>query len=264
MQYGEKARDGVTSYMWSGDEESVQPLWYDLPSVFEAWTLLTAAAKTFDAEALPETLRYDVVNVGREYLAKVSNGRFVALANATTAAAVASAGAALAELSKDMDDLLCTDFGFQSSWWIESAIKLGGTAAEKRSLEWAARAQPTTWLPACDAAAWPTPPGTVDNQVTGTCGSRSDLADYSNKQWGGLVSGFYSPRQQCYVELVAARGLPVNSTDADYNKCLDKVAWDFQHDFGGARFPQCAEPGGAVATSERLQAKYAPRGWAGG
>lgn len=28
--YGEKARDGITSYMWSGDEENVQPLWYDI------------------------------------------------------------------------------------------------------------------------------------------------------------------------------------------------------------------------------------------
>ena len=39
------------------------------------------------------------------------------------------------------------------------AVKLGTTAAERRSLEWAARAQPTTWLPACDADQWPTPSG---------------------------------------------------------------------------------------------------------
>ena len=25
--YGEKARDGITSYMWSGDEEAIQPAW---------------------------------------------------------------------------------------------------------------------------------------------------------------------------------------------------------------------------------------------
>ena len=57
--------------------------------------------------------------------------------------------------------------------------------------------------------------GNVSNQVTGTCGTRSDLADYSNKQWGGLVSGFYSPRQQCYVQIVKQRGLPVKRCKDD-------------------------------------------------
>jgi hypothetical protein len=42
-------------------------------------------------------------------------------------------------------------------------------------------------------------------------------------RWGGLLSGFYSPRQQCYVGIVAQRGLPVRSADTDYNRCLDKV-----------------------------------------
>ena len=95
-------------------------------------------------------------------------------------------------------------------------------------------------------------------QVTGICGSRSDLADYSNKQWGGLISGFYSPRQQCYVEIVAKKGLPVVTNDTDYNICIDKVGWDFQHDFGGQKFPVCgpAVVGDAVKLSRRLITKY--------
>ena len=114
--------------MWSGDEEEVQPLWYDLDKVFKAWQLLTAVAKDFGnsrdpfsnsddhfsnsrdrfsdgdgsdggGETLPETLRYDLVNTGREYLAKLSNARFATLANATNAAAVAKAGKPLAFLT---------------------------------------------------------------------------------------------------------------------------------------------------------------------
>jgi alpha-N-acetylglucosaminidase len=245
--------------MWSGDEEDVQPLWYDIAEVFRAWKLLTDTAKRFEKETMPETLMYDIVNVGREYLAKVSNAKFSALANATSAAAVAKAGADLNEISDDVDELLCTDFGFRASWWIDAAVKLGTTADEKRSLEWAARAQPTTWLPACDEKSWPTPSGNVSNQVTGTCGTRSDLADYSNKQWGGLIKNFYSPRQQCYVQLVAQRGLPVSTADADYNKCLDKVAWDFQHDFGAKQLPLCPKSGDATTISTALQAKYSPK-----
>jgi hypothetical protein len=102
----------------------------------------------------------------------------------------------------------------------------------------------------------------VSNQVTGICGTRSDLADYSNKQWGGLISGFYSPRQQCYVEVVKRRGLPVRSGDTDYNMCLDTVAWSFQHDYGGKKAPICGNVNGGVkgspvAISLRLLPKYA-------
>ena len=280
--------------MFSGNEEDVQPLWFDNHKVYDAWNLLvqassallveTAATDDGDAdvaaaaaddddddeeeekeeeeqevEAIPETLRYDIVNTGREYLAKVSNALFLDLANATTSAAVAHAGAMLKRLSSDLDKLLCSDpDGFDANDWIGSAIALGGTAAEKKSLEWAARAQPTTWLPACDADQWPTPSGNVSNQVTGTCGTRSDLADYSNKQWGGLLAGFYSPRQQCYVQIVAKRGLPVASSDADYNICLDQVAWTFQHDFGSQKLPLCADAGDTVTIARSLLAKYKP------
>ena len=43
------------------------------------------------------------------------------------------------------------------------------------------------------------------------------------------------------------------SGDADYNKCLDKVAWTFQHDFGAKKLPLCPDPANAVALSAQLQ-----------
>lgn len=256
--YGEKARDGITSYMWSGDEEAVQPYWYDLGSVYKAWGLLVELGAEWGPDPLPETLRYDIVNTGREYLAKLSNPMFLSLANATTPPTVAAAGAKLGKLAAWLDKLLCSDWGFTAGWWIAGAVDLGATTGEKRWLEWAARAQPTTWLPACNPTALLSPSGNASDQVTGICGTRSDLADYSNKQWGGLISGFYSPRQQCYVKIVARRGLPVRSGDVDYNKCLDQVAWDFQHDFGGRKTDMCgpAPLGDPVALSQTLLALY--------
>lgn len=259
--YGEKARDGVTSYMFSGDEEAIQPDWFDVAKVSTAWQQLVefGSSAHFEGGAqLPETLTYDIANVGREVLAKISSRMFNTLRNATTAAKVAAAGAALKGVAADVDALLCSDFGFTLGWWIEAALKLGSTQNELMNMEWSARAQVSTWLPACEPSQWPTPSGNVSHQVTGTCGTRSDLADYSNKQWGGLVSAFYSPRQQCYVEIVKKRGLPVSSGDADYNTCLDKVAWDFQHDFGGKRAPVCGPDGvgSVVNISLALLAKY--------
>ena len=259
-RYGEKARDGFTAYMHSGDEEAIQKDWYDVAAVRTAWKQLVAFGSSghFSSGVLPETLKYDIVNVGREVLAKISSHKFNVLSNASTAAEVAAAGAALKELAADVDGLLCADFGFTLGWWVEAALALGTTANEKANLEWSARAQVSTWLPACPPSQWPTPSGNVSNQVTGTCGTRSDLADYSNKQWGGLVSAFYSPRQQCYVDVAARRGLPVQTADTDYNTCLDKVAWGFQHDFGGKNAPICgpAGVGDVLNISLALLSKY--------
>jgi hypothetical protein len=58
--------------------------------------------------SIPDTLRYDLVNVGREVLAKISNGKFNALAKAKTAADVATAGAALKDIAVDVDALPCS------------------------------------------------------------------------------------------------------------------------------------------------------------
>ena len=73
-----------------------------------------------------------------------------------------------------------------------------------------------------------------------------------------MVSAFYSPRQQCYVEVVSKRGLPVGTADVDYNMCLDKVAWDFQHDFGGKNASICGPDGvgDVINISLALIAKY--------
>jgi hypothetical protein len=53
--------------------------------------------------------------------------------------------------------------------------------------------------------------------------------------------------------------MPVKSTDIDYNKCLDGVAWRFQHDFGAVELPLCPESGDTVLVAKRLLAKYKPR-----
>ena len=90
----------------------------------------------------------------------------------------------------------------------------------------------TTWLPACDPAA---PPGWPSSNVTkGVCGARSDLADYANKQWGGLVGGYYADRMACYAQSRDVRqpeaSFQLNVTA--YNVCIDRVSWSFQN--GGA------------------------------
>ena len=91
--------DALTSYPVGAQREGVEPRadWYDPRQMFKAWGLLVqvadrrAAASTIGALplgglSLPNSLRYDIVNTGREVLAKLSNRLF----NATIAAASAS------------------------------------------------------------------------------------------------------------------------------------------------------------------------------
>lgn len=62
--WGEKSRDALSSCPFCGAEDVPQPDWYNVSDVFEAWGLLADAAAA--SETFPRTLRYDLVNVGRE------------------------------------------------------------------------------------------------------------------------------------------------------------------------------------------------------
>lgn len=240
--YQERARDGLTSYPHGGTAVAVQPDWYNVSKVVQAWRLLQDVAESCVRERtpMPRTLAYDLANTAREALAKKSNPLLTALETATTVAGVVAAGASLQRLVDDVDALLCATPPLSVVDWIRMARRLGNTSGAQDQYEWAARVQPTTWLPACPAGAWPT-----GNTTTSTCGARSDLADYANKQWGGLLGGFYGRRQQCYVNTVTTHGLPVDGGTPAYNTCIDRVAWEFQHSVGTPATDLCVGHGRA-------------------
>ena len=219
---GQDQADALTSYPVGAQQEHVAPKpdWYSAADMQKAWRLLLTVAEKRKGE-LSTTLRYDIVNTGREVLAKISNRLFNATTAATNAVELAAAMAPMMEILEDADELLCTDNGFSIAEWISMARAWGDTAEGKDDLEWAARVQPTTWLPACPLAAQPT-----SNRTHSICGARSDLADYSNKQWGGLVNGYYRGRYECYntsVSKAFASGGSVKdeSFAAQYNSCID-------------------------------------------
>lgn len=269
----ESASDGLTSYPLA-DEEHVAPkntTWYNRTMVWEAWSHLVTAAGEQGVEqggsadgVLASTMNYDLVNVGREALAKLSNDVYFRLLSANNSADVRAAGASMVELQHDADRLLCSDKGFSMAAWVASARAWGsggregggrkGNQRESDLYEWQARAQVTSWLPACRAR--PT-----SNTTHDVCGSRSDLADYSNKQWGGLVGSYYPGRYKCYVEQAAsdfAARRALNYTA--YNLCLDNWAWEWQNDVGDApAHPICDTPlpsEAALQISRALLAKY--------
>ena len=282
------ASDGLTSYPVGAEQEHVapQPSWYNESKLWEVWSLLTdlasehvgrdsaqngndGHAKTATPVALPSTLSYDLVNVGRECLAKFSNQLFQTLeaagrrVNSHNSAAVHSSSARMAQLQTDADSLLRTDAAFSLTRWVSSAQSCsrarGGDETASKWFAWQARSQVTTWLPACDPN---TPPGWPSSNTTkGVCGARSDLADYANKQWGGLVASYYRDRMACY-EASRNSSLPTGIFSLNvtaYNVCIDRVSWLFQRSSVGENgaWPWVSgeDP---VGLSQRLIAKWRP------
>ena len=273
------ASDGLTSYPVGAEQEHVgpQPAWYDEAKLWSVWTtLLELAAALGGDERMPTTLRYDLVNVGRECLAKRSNALFAALEAAGqrggggSAAAVRSASEAMGALQRDADALLSTDAAFSLGRWVGAARASlpGASPAQKQWLAWQARAQVTTWLPACApdvAPGWPS-----SNTTKGVCGSRSDLADYANKQWGGLLGSFYAERMACYAASGASPTLRSRSRGATraaafalnttaYNVCIDEVSYAFQNgEVGNAAAWPWTSGADTLAVSKQLLEKWRP------
>jgi len=249
----EKAKGGVLSSPLLYDEsDTPSHAWYNASVVLGAWQHLLDFAHHF--VALPETLRYDLVNVGREVLDRVADARAEALAKATRTD-VASAGARMKEVQADADALLCSDESFTMSSWVRAARALGQLHYADTGDDLAdfydrmARAQVTTWLPACGNS----------SVASGVCSLHTSdteappLEDYANKAWGGLVGHYYAGRVDCYLTHWSTSGVNVTA----YHECVDMLALEFQSDADQSKFPLCTEEHNTLVLSTFLIAKYA-------
>ena len=106
--------DALTSYPVGAQQEGVEPRaeWYDLSKIYDAWGLLVEVAdkrateSSVHATAVPNSLRYDVVNTGREVLAKLSNRLFNTTTAARSVSELAAAMGPMLEALADADELV--------------------------------------------------------------------------------------------------------------------------------------------------------------
>ena len=98
-----------------------------------------------------------------------------------TARRLAAAGQRMLELITDLDALLATRREF--CWAAGSATRSAGrpTTPRRRLYEWNARTQITLWGP-----------------------RDSMLHEYAQKQWSGMMRGFYGPRWQMFLDRLDA------------------------------------------------------------
>jgi alpha-N-acetylglucosaminidase len=223
---------------------------YDPRDLWAAWARLDAAAPALGGR---DTYRFDLVDVARQCLADLS----MPLQNDITvayrcgdAAALAAASRRFLDLADDLDDLLGTRPEFLLGRWLEDAKRWGTNAEERRQYERNARLLVTVWGPAQGNAAM--------------------LFDYSNRQWSGLIRGFYRPRWKKFLDHLAAQ--PAGSgrfDDGDvytsYGRPGDDVSpfyrelarWERTWCEGTETYP--AQPSGdAVKVARRLLRKWRP------
>ncbi|MGC8639487.1 MAG: alpha-N-acetylglucosaminidase [Isosphaeraceae bacterium] len=214
------------------------------PGVARAWRLLLDAASELNDV---DTYRFDLVNVTRQSLGGLAgpiHADIVAAYRRGDRKALAEAGQRMLDLIDDLDELLATRRELLLGRWLSDARRWATTDAERAFYEWNARNQITLWGP-----------------------PDSMLHEYAEKQWAGMMRGFYGPRWRLFVrELDAALAAGKRLDAAKLQSALR--AWEnrWAHTTIDAKTASsetsrfAIEPtGDAVAISRRLLARYGPR-----
>nr|XP_018629203.1 alpha-N-acetylglucosaminidase [Nicotiana tomentosiformis] len=159
-------------------------LWYSTEDVIKALKLFIDAGKELSGSL---TYRYDLVDLSRQSLSKLANQVYLDAISAfrrEDSKALSLHSQKFLQLIKDIDKLLAADDNFLLGTWLESAKNLAMNSDEKKQYEWNARTQVTMWF---------------DN----TKYNKSQLHDYANKFWSGLLEAYYLPRASMYFKLLS-------------------------------------------------------------
>ncbi|WP_184543147.1 alpha-N-acetylglucosaminidase [Mucilaginibacter sp. FT3.2] len=205
---------------------------YDPKKLAKAWTLLINAA---DSLKQSDGFQYDLIDVTRQVLANYASPLQQKMALAYKNGdkeAFKQYSTAFLQLMDDMDALLSTRKDFLLGKWINEARANGITEKEKNLYELNARDLVTLW---------------GDKE--------SGLREYSNRQWAGLIKGYYKPRWEFYFTqlnkaMAAGTKFDANAFDAQVKNW--EWQWVNKHDNA---YPDVAK-GDGVEKAKALFAKY--------
>lgn len=197
----------------------------------EAWGLMLDAAGDAGGS---DGYRFDLADVARQTLCDLATRHQRMLGKAYTAgdtAAVHLHGDRILEIIADLETLCASRPEWLLGTWLNDARATGATPAEADLCEWNARVLLTTWS-----------------------GSVSNLNDYANREWAGLLGGFYLPRWQPF--LTALYDAVDNSQPFDESAVRDQIgAWEVNW-ANGTENHATLPVGNTVAIATALWAKY--------
>ncbi|KAG0481221.1 hypothetical protein HPP92_012079 [Vanilla planifolia] len=210
-------------------------LWYSTKEIIRALELFLYAGSTLSES---RTFRYDLVDLTRQVLAKLSNEVYLNIISAYQKNNTNELTRQIHKflgLIEDIDLLLASDDNFLLGTWLESAKKQAANKKDERLFEWNARTQITMWY---------------DNTDT----NQSKLHDYANKYWSGLLKNYYLPRASTYFNYMM-QSLWDNQVFPLEKWRKDWISYSNKWQAGTESYPVKAE-GDAFCIAEALFAKY--------
>lgn len=159
---------------------------------------LTEMLEVAPALRLTASYQYDLVNLARQVLANDARRQLPLLKAAYEAKDRATFDARVAEWMNGMqmeDELLGTNLYFLLGRWLSYVPAWSHSADSLRNTEYDAHSILTTW---------------------GDRTASQDLHEYGNRDWAGLVSGYYAPRWKMYFDALdasLANGAPPKDID---------------------------------------------------
>ncbi len=168
-------------------------LYYNPAKLIKAWTIFVNEADNFKGN---DGFQYDLLDITRQVIsnyAKVVYGKMITAYNNNNKIKFEEAANEFLQLIDDQDYLLSCHENFMVGKWISDARKRGTNQAEKDLFEYNARTQITTW--------------SFQN---------SDLHDYSHREWSGLLSDFYKPRWELFIDYIKQKLDGKNPQEPDY------------------------------------------------
>ncbi|KAJ5965263.1 hypothetical protein N7481_011977 [Penicillium waksmanii] len=157
-------------------------LTYDPAVLVRAWQSLYQAAHAEPALWHNTAYQHDMVDVTRQVLDNAFIPLYTDLVttyNGSNASSdtLSEKGQTMLRLLGDLDDVLLTNENFRLSKWINSARSWAqGDKEQAAFYEYNARNQITLW------------------------GPNGEITDYASKGWAGLVSTYYVPRWQIFID----------------------------------------------------------------
>lgn len=153
---------------------------YSPDVVISAFHLMFNASKSNEDLWNNPGYQYDMVDVTRQYFSDTFDDAYRSLITEYTSSnasntTLSTLGKNLTSLLTTLDSVLLTNPAFSLSTWLSAARAATSNATLQNFYEYDARNQITLW------------------------GPDGEISDYASKSWGGLLSGYYVPRWQIFV-----------------------------------------------------------------
>lgn len=183
-----------------------------------------------------EGFQYDLVDVCRQVLANYADTlhrQFTKSYKAKDTMLFKKQMNAFIDVIEDMDRLLSTRKDFLLGQWLEAAKSWEQSPGEKGLYERNARNLITLWGD-----------------------KNSVLHEYANKQWAGLLNGFYKPRwQQFFAAAMEAARMGVVFDDKLFDERIKQWEWGWV--LGRENYPSKSQ-GDAIQVVKKIWLKYDP------